>query len=51
VDGGLNASRDTGRVKRHDPDGQQNAIPAERRPEHAGAASKGGEHRHELTIL
>jgi hypothetical protein len=37
VKGGLNASRDTGRVKRHDPDGQQNAIPAERRPEHAGA--------------
>ncbi len=27
------------------------AIPAEGQPEHVGAASKGGEHQHELNIL
>jgi hypothetical protein len=30
---------------------RRDAIPAERLPEHAGAASRGGEHRHELNIL
>ena len=35
-----NAWREVARVKRHDADGLWQTIPAERQPEHAGAASK-----------
>ncbi len=35
-----NAWSEVARVKRHDADGLCETIPAERQPEHAGAASK-----------
>jgi hypothetical protein len=46
-----NVRGDSARVKRRERGPIGGCDPSRRLPEHAGAAGKGGEHRHELNIL